>query len=160
MLYNEGGREKRAKGLWLVQLYAGNVLNMLYISCCLTVSPLSHAISLLKATLQNPSLCMCFPCAKSLSPIGLSCVAGPYHLHMRHLGKSQPQITTSLQHSFFINWLNSPLGSRLLSHKLKGELCLAIFCRSSQIIILLPSVNLFFEIIQLLIFNYFINLVC
>ena len=58
----EGGAGERGR------FHAGNVQNMLYISCCFTVSPLSHA---------HPHLCMCPPmCSLSLS---LSSNDPPFH---------------------------------------------------------------------------------
>ena len=50
--------KERKGGCQRGHFHAGNVQNMLYISCCFTVSPLPHA---------HPHLCMCPPmCSLSL----------------------------------------------------------------------------------------------
>lgn len=92
------------------QFHAGNVQNMLYISCCLTVSqfvtcptplfPHLHVLpfhSILSQTSQTLS---------NSSPLNLqrfrfwsNLLDGPYHLHMHPLGKPLPkQLSILLTH--------------------------------------------------------------
>ena len=64
--------KERKGGCQRGHFHAGNVQNMLYISCCFTVSPLPHA---------HPHLCMCPPMCS------LSLPMAPFHLHMCPLGR-------------------------------------------------------------------------
>ena len=81
----EEGR-KSTKVLPIDRFPAGNVQNMLYISCCPTASPLSHALSHV--------LPMCFSFSHSKRSFAL--IAGPYHLHMPPLEEASPPIPLDL----------------------------------------------------------------